>query len=86
MNLTSIQIVYAFVDSVALISVAALAIVLLQRRRLRAERYVLRNAIAIAVLLGLRIIDRFSDALIVDITLELVVATLPLLTLLMRRA
>ncbi len=83
MNLTSIQIVYAFADGVALVSVAALAIVLLQRHRLRAERYVLRNAIAIAALLGLRIIDRFSDALIVNITLELVVATLPLLTLLM---
>ena len=83
MNLTSVQIVYAFADSVALLSAIALAIVLLRGHRLRAESYVLRNAIAIAALLGLRIADRFSDAVVINITLELVVATLPLLTLLM---
>ena len=83
MNLTSVQTVYAFADSVALVSAMALAIVLFRGHRLRAESYVLRNALAIAALLGLRIVDRFSDATIVNIALELVVATLPLLTLLM---
>ncbi len=83
MTLTADQIVYTFADGMALLCTAGLGIVLFRRHRLRAESYVLKSAIAVAALLGLRTMDRFSDAGLVNVALELVVATLPVLVLLM---
>ena len=83
MTLTADQIVYTFADGVALVCALALATVLFGRHRLRQESYVLRYAIVVAALLGLRILDLFWDATVVNVTIELVVAVLPVLALLM---
>ena len=81
--LTSVDIVKTFADSIAMVCAAGLGVVLFTRHRLRADDHVLRSAIVVAALLGLRILDRFFDAQIVNIVLELVVASLPVVALLL---
>ena len=81
--LTSVDIVTVFADGVAMVCAAGLGVVLFNRHRLRADNHVLRSAIVVAALLGLRMLNRFSDAEIVNIVLELVVASLPVVALLL---